>query len=94
MKQSLWKNIGVQVVIAMILGAGVGAYMGEDASMFAPLGELFIHLIKMLVVPLIAVSIVSGAANLGDSPSAGKIGISTFAFFHGAVLLARGSLAL
>jgi len=80
-KQSLWKNIGVQVVIAMILGAGVGAYMGEDASMFAPLGELFIHLIKMLVVPLIAVSIVSGAANLGDSPSAGKIGLSTFAFF-------------
>jgi len=74
-------NIGVQVVIAMIIGAAVGFIMGEQASMFAPLGTLFIHLIKMLVIPLVLVSIISGAASLGDSPSAGKIGIGTFGFF-------------
>ncbi len=74
-------NIGVQVVIAMIIGAAVGFIMGEQASMFAPLGTIFIHLIKMLVIPLVLVSIISGAASLGDSPSAGKIGIGTFGFF-------------
>lgn len=79
-KKSL-ANIGVQVVIAMIIGALVGVMMGEQAAMFAPLGSLFIHLIKMLVVPLVAVAIVSGAANLGLSPSAGKLGVTTLLFF-------------
>ncbi|TVP14723.1 amino acid:proton symporter [Shewanella sp. KCT] len=65
----------------MIIGAAVGFIMGEQASMFAPLGTIFIHLIKMLVIPLVLVSIISGAASLGDSPSAGKIGIGTFGFF-------------
>lgn len=80
-KNKLIKNIGFQVVIAMIIGAAVGAGMGESAAVFAPLGSIFIHLIKMLVIPLVAVSIIAGAANLGDSPSAGKIGLGTFAFF-------------
>ena len=81
LKKSLFSNIGVQVVIAMVIGTAVGAYMGPSAEMFAPLGAIFIHLIKMLVIPLVAVAIITGAANLGDSPAAGKIGLSTFAFF-------------
>lgn len=75
------KNIGFQIILAMIMGTVVGVYMGEGAAIFAPLGTIFIHLIKMLVIPLVAVSIVAGAANLGDSPSAGKIGLGTMAFF-------------
>jgi Na+/H+-dicarboxylate symporter len=55
--------------------------MGEGASVFAPLGTIFIHLIKMLVIPLIVISIISGAANLSDSPSAGKVGMGTIVFF-------------
>ena len=54
--------------------------MGEGAAMFAPLGALFIQLIKMLVVPLVAVSIVSGAATLGGSRSAGKIGVVSIGY--------------
>ena len=53
-KQSLLGNIGVQVVIAMIIGTAVGAFMGESAEMFAPLGAIFINSIKMLVIPLVA----------------------------------------
>lgn len=81
--KKLIRNIGVQVVIAMVIGAIVGFVMGEEASLFAPLGTIFIHLIKMLVIPLVLVSIISGAASLGDSPSAGKIGIGSFGFFLG-----------
>ncbi|RXK01085.1 dicarboxylate/amino acid:cation symporter [Arcobacter sp. CECT 8986] len=80
-KKSILLNIGVQIIIAMIIGVIVGLLMKEDASMFAPLGTIFIHLIKMLVVPLIAISIISGAASIGGTSSAGKIGVSTFAFF-------------
>lgn len=80
-KKSIFKNIGFQIIVAMVLGTIVGVVMGESAAMFAPLGTIFIHLIKMLVIPLVAVSIIAGAANLGDSPSAGKIGLATISFF-------------
>ncbi|SNX47711.1 Proton glutamate symport protein [Vibrio thalassae] len=74
-------NIGVQVVIAMILGTLIGAMMGESASIFAPLGTIFINLIKMLVIPLVAVALISGAAGLGNSSNAGKVGLTTLAYF-------------
>ena len=80
-KSSFFSNIGAQIIIAMVIGTIVGFIMKEDASMFAPLGTIFIHLVKMLVIPLIAVSVISGTMNLGNSTAAGKIGLTTFAFF-------------
>ncbi|NOH95186.1 dicarboxylate/amino acid:cation symporter [Vibrio sp. 99-70-13A1] len=80
-QKNLLSNIGVQVVIAMIIGTVVGAMMGESATMFAPLGAIFINLIKMLVIPLVAVALISGAAGLGNSSSAGKVGVTTLAYF-------------
>ncbi len=80
-EKSLLKNIGVQVVIAMILGTAIGAIMGHDATVFSPLGAIFINLIKMLVIPLVAVALISGAAGLGDSQSAGKVGLVTLGYF-------------
>jgi Na+/H+-dicarboxylate symporter len=80
-EKSLLGNIGIQVVIAMIVGTVVGAMMGESATMFAPLGAIFINLIKMLVIPLVAVALISGAAGLGNSSSAGKVGITTLGYF-------------
>lgn len=79
--KKLIKNLGFQILIAMILGTILGIAMGPDAAIFAPLGDLFIGLIKMLVVPLVAISIISGAASLGATKSAGKIGISTIGYF-------------
>ena len=67
-------NLGFWIFVAMIAGVVAGIAMGDGAAIFAPLGTLFIQLIKMLVVPLVAVSIISGAATLGGSRSAGKIG--------------------
>lgn len=79
--KGLIRNIGFQVMVAMVLGVLAGVFMGEQAAIFAPLGNLFIQLIKMLVIPLVAVAILSGAANLGTSPAAGKIGAATLGFF-------------
>lgn len=72
--------MGFQILLAMMVGVAVGIFMGKDAAIFAPLGTLFIQLIKMLVVPLVALSIISGAASLGATRSAGKIGASTLAY--------------
>ena len=78
--KKLLKNIGVWIIIAMIVGIIVGVFMGPDASAFKPLGDLFIQLIKMLVVPLVLVSIISGAAALGETRSAGLVGGVSIAY--------------
>ena len=80
MKGSIVKDLGFWIRVAMVAGIVVGVAMGEGASVFAPLGTLFIQLIKMLVVPLVAVSIISGAATLGGSRSAGKIGVISIGY--------------
>ena len=74
------KNLGLWILVAMVAGVVVGVAMGEEAKMFAPLGTLFIQLIKMLVVPLVGISIISGAASLGSSRSAGRIGVTSIAY--------------
>lgn len=80
-EKNLLGNIGVQVVIAMFIGTAVGAMMGDSAVVFAPLGAIFINLIKMLVIPLVAVALISGAAGLGNSQNAGKVGMVTLGYF-------------
>ena len=80
MMKNLLKNLGVWILVAMVAGTVVGVAMGDEAKIFAPLGALFIQLIKMLVVPLVGISIISGAASLGSSRSAGKIGVTSIAY--------------
>ena len=80
MIKKIFQNLGFWILVAMVAGIAVGAVMGDAASALAPLGTLFIQLIKMLVVPLVVVSIISGAAALGGSRSAGKIGAVSIGF--------------
>lgn len=74
-------KLGIWIIGATILGAAVGLLMGKSASMFAPAGNLFMQLIKMVVVPLVLFSLIGGAASLGKSSSAGKIGGFTFIYY-------------
>lgn len=78
--KKLVKNLGLWILVAMVAGVVSGVIMGDDAKALAPLGTLFIQLIKMLVVPLVAISIISGAASLGSSRSAGKIGVTSILY--------------
>ena len=64
MIKSILKNLGFWILAAMVAGIAVGVAMGDAAAMFKPLGDVFIQLIKMLVVPLVAVSIISGALSV------------------------------
>ncbi len=74
-------SLGFWIIIAMILGIIVGKIMGTNAIIFKPLGEIFVKLIKMVVIPLVAFSIIGGAASIGESKSAGKIGATTFGYY-------------
>ena len=74
-------RLGLWIIMATVLGAVVGLVMGPSAQMFAPMGDLFMRLIKMVVVPLVLFSLIGGAASLGNSSSAGKIGLLTFGYY-------------
>lgn len=94
MKKFDLSSLGKWIILATVLGAVTGLAMGKPASMFAPVGNLFMTLIKMVVVPMVFFSLVGGAASLGNSKSAGKIGVITFIYYGAttAVAVALGLL--
>ncbi|MEO1046064.1 MAG: dicarboxylate/amino acid:cation symporter [Pseudomonadota bacterium] len=66
----LWQR----VIAALILGVGAGVFWGPDAVAVKWIGDFFIKSIKMLVVPLIFFSLVSGVAAIGDLRKLGSVG--------------------
>jgi Na+/H+-dicarboxylate symporter len=66
----LWQR----VIAALLLGIVTGIFWGPDAESIKWIGDFFIKAIKMLVVPLIFVSIVAGVASIGDLRKLGAVG--------------------
>ncbi len=82
-------GLAAQIFIGMFLGAIFG-YLFKDLTLsFAPyIGDLFIRLLKMLIVPLVFASMVVGIGSVGDIRSIGKIGSKTIAYFMGSTVIA------
>ena len=81
---ALWKRI----LGAMILGVLLGAVWGEGVVAIAWIGELFIRLIRMVVVPLVFVTLVSGLISMGDPSKLGSLGVRTLALYLVTTLIA------
>ena len=65
----LWK----QILIALVAGLAVGMVFGEAAAAIKPIGTIFVNAIKMLIVPLIFVSLVCGITSMHDMSKMGRI---------------------
>lgn len=74
---ALWKRI----MLALLLGAIVGYAWGEGATAIAWIGDVFVRLIRMLVVPLVFLTIASGVAALADPRRLGSIGVKTLGMY-------------
>ncbi len=83
-KMPLWQKI----FIGLILGLATGLIVGESAAALKPIGTLFINLIKMLIVPLIFVTLVSGIVAMEDLRKMRRIGIKTFLIYLGTTAIA------
>lgn len=85
------KNLTLKIVIALVLGISIGSifnmFAGADfvqntnQYVFNVLGQIFLNLIFMLVVPVVFVSIVLGVVGVGDPKLLGGIGLKTVTFF-------------
>ncbi|MGA0605984.1 dicarboxylate/amino acid:cation symporter [Phenylobacterium sp. VNQ135] len=90
----LWKR----VFLGMALGAVAGLALGEHAEQLKWIGDIFIRLIRMLIVPLVFATIVAGVVSIADVRRLGGIGAKTIFLYlvttlTGACLgLALGSL--
>jgi Na+/H+-dicarboxylate symporter len=60
----------------------------EVASDFSVLSDIFLHLIKMIIAPLVLAVLVTGVAKVGDFKSVGRIGLKTLVYFTSATLIA------
>lgn len=80
---TLWKRFPLwqQILAGLVLGAIVGAALGERATVLQPLGDLFINAIKMLIVPLIFTTLVVGITAMRDPQKMGRIGLRTIALY-------------
>lgn len=76
------KNLTVQVVIAIILGIAVGAIWPEFGASLKILADVFIKMIKMLIGPIIFLTVVIGIGSMGDMKKLGKIGGKALLYFE------------
>lgn len=74
---ALWKKI----FIGLCLGLVVGLLFKDVALMLKPVGTLFINMIKMLIVPLVFVTLVTGITSMEDLSKMRRIGIKTFSIY-------------
>ncbi|MGM0924774.1 MAG: dicarboxylate/amino acid:cation symporter [Bacillota bacterium] len=88
MKKKL--GLGTKVFIGFVIGIILGLIFKEKILIVKPIGDIFLTLIKMIVVPLIFFSITSGIFSIGDVQKLKRIGTKTFVYYIGTTLLAGG----
>ncbi len=70
-----------QILIALVLGAIYGLLFPENVKDVKWMGDLFLRALKMIIVPLVLTSIVSGVVNVGAAQNLGKMGLKTFSYY-------------
>ena len=77
-----YRQLHVQILAAMVLGVILGTIGGEAAGQaLGWMGTIFVRLLRMVIVPLILSSIVSGVTSVGGGRSLGRLGAKTFVYY-------------
>ncbi|WP_258239438.1 dicarboxylate/amino acid:cation symporter [Arcobacter sp. LA11] len=80
---TMWKKMPLwqKILGALVLGLLTGIVFGESAQVLKPIGSLFINLIKMLIMPLVFVTLVTGIISMEDLTKMKRIGLKTFGIY-------------
>lgn len=94
--RKFYKNQTIQVLIAIVVGIMLGALFPDIGKAMKPLGDGFIKMIKMVIAPIIFLTILSGIAHVGDIKKVGRIGGKALIYFEIVTTLALilGMLAM
>ncbi|WP_210126347.1 cation:dicarboxylase symporter family transporter [Staphylococcus sp. GDY8P85P] len=78
-------SLPMQVIIALVLGVVVGLLLfGQDnvANYIKPFGDVFLNLIKMIIIPIVFCALALSISNLGDSKKIGSYGWKAILYFE------------
>src|SRR5579863_6702859 len=80
--QTWYKQLWVQVLIAMAAGILLGRLSPELGARMQPLGDAFIKVIRMLIAPIIFCTVVHGVARMADMTRVGRMAIKAIVYFE------------
>ena len=84
----LYRDLSLQILVAMLLGALVGYLWPGSADSLKPLGDLFIRLVRMIVAPIIFCTVVHGIASVGEAKRVGRVAVKALIYFEVVTTLA------
>ncbi|HET7425877.1 MAG TPA: C4-dicarboxylate transporter DctA [Gemmatimonadales bacterium] len=84
----LASNLTVRVLVAIALGALVGALWPSAGRAMKPVGDTFVNLVRMVIAPIIFLTIVGGIAHTSDLKRVGRVGLKAFIYFEVVTTLA------
>jgi aerobic C4-dicarboxylate transport protein len=82
MKKPFYKVLYIQVLFAIVVGVLLGVFDPPLAAAMKPLGDGFIKLIKMIIAPVIFVTVVAGIAGMQDMKKVGRVGGKALLYFE------------
>ncbi len=77
-----YRKLWVQVLIGMGIGVVLGYVAPDTGSAMKPLGDAFIKLIKMIIAPIIFVTVVAGLSKMSNMREVGRIGVRALVLFE------------
>ncbi len=87
-RQPFLKTLYFRVIVGIALGVLVGALYPNFAVSMKPFGDGFIKLIRMMIAPIIFLSVVVGIASIGDTRKLGRVGLKALLYFEVVTTLA------
>ncbi|MGI4832094.1 MAG: dicarboxylate/amino acid:cation symporter [Janthinobacterium lividum] len=82
MRKRWYSNLTVQVLTAIVLGVAVGRQFPAFGASLKPVADTFINLIKMLIAPIIFLTVVLGIAGMGSLQKVGRVGGKALLYFE------------
>lgn len=80
-KPKFYQSLYVQVIIAIIIGILLGNFFPDFGAGLKPLGEAFIKLVKMIIAPVIFLTVVTGIAGMNDMKAVGRVAGKAMLYF-------------
>ena len=89
-KKPFYTNLTVQVLSAITVGILLGHFYPAIAVEMKPLGDVFIKMIKMVIGPIVFLTVVTGISSIGDMKKVGKVGGKAILYFEIVTTFALG----
>ena len=75
-------NLTVRVLVAIALGVAIGVTWPAVGRAMKPVGDTFVNLVRMVIAPVISLTIVLGVAHTGDLKRVGRVGLKALVYFE------------